>query len=109
MSNKTAEAAAELPTTMKFLQDTLGVVEVGKEVLLVLYNYAYVHVKYLNKTVDPDMFNATEKKILKKAKGKPWVYTMERVEGDKNGRKDYKVIKERMKTAMSNGVNFEPL
>ena len=38
---------------MKFLQDSLGVVEVGKEVLLVLYNYAYVQVKYLNKTVDP--------------------------------------------------------
>ena len=94
---------------MKFLQDSLGVVEVGKEVLLVLYNYAYVQVKYLNKTVDPEMFNANEKKILKKAKGKPWVYTMERVEGDKNGRKDYKVIKERMKVALSSGVNFEPL
>ena len=53
LSNKTVEAAAELPTTMKFIQDTFGVVE--------------------------------------------------------DERKDYKVIKDRMKAAMSNGVNFEPL
>lgn len=92
LSNKTAEQAGEMPITMKFLQDTLGVVEIGKESLLVIYNYAYIQVKYLNKTVNPEIFTANENKILKKAKGKPWMYTLERVEGDKNGGKDFKVI-----------------
>ena len=51
MVNKTAEEASDLQKSEKFIREHLGVAELSNEYLRVLYNFAYTHLKYMNKKV----------------------------------------------------------
>jgi len=109
LTNKTAEQAVELPRTVKFLRDHLGVTEINDDCLLVLYNFVFTHLKYMNKKVDMETFNQNEKKNAKYAREQPWAYVMERVESDRQSKKDYTVVKERISAFMRAGHVFETL
>ena len=109
LTNKTAEQAVELPRTVKFLRDHLDVTEINDDCLLVLYNFVFTHLKYMNKKVDMETFNQNEKKNAKYAREQPWAYVMERVESDRQSKKDYTVVKERISAFMRAGHVFEPL
>ena len=47
MTNKTAEEIVELLLSVKFLHKALGS-EVNDDLLRILYNFAFIHLKYLN-------------------------------------------------------------
>lgn len=47
MTNKTAEEIVELLLSVKFLHKALGS-EVNDDHLRILYNFAFIHLKYLN-------------------------------------------------------------
>ena len=82
--------------------------QLSEEVLLIIYNYAYVVYKYVNKEVDTEILTEGEKENVASARANPWAYTMQRVEGDKSLRKKYTFLKERMGRLMETGLNFVP-
>ena len=92
MANKTDEHASKLPKSEKFIREHLGVSELSEECLKVLFTFAYVHLKYLNKEAN---LNTAEKKVAKKVKDDPWGQTMMRVESDRIADRDHSVIKDR--------------
>eukprot|EP00092_Neocalanus_flemingeri_P102028 GFUD01130477.1.p1 GENE.GFUD01130477.1~~GFUD01130477.1.p1 ORF type:complete len:306 (-),score=91.74 GFUD01130477.1:105-1022(-) len=106
LTNKTPEQAVELPKTIKFLRDHLGVTDLSEDCLLVLYHFGYVHRKYLNRKVAP--VSDMEKKIAKRAAENPWVLVMERVTVDRETRRDYTTVKERFLGLLNAGHDFEP-
>ena len=73
LTNKTDEQAVELTNTLKFIRDTINAPIVDDHSLLIIYDYAYVHAKYVNKNVNMSGFNETEKKLSKKAQADPGV------------------------------------
>ena len=105
--NKTAEEAGCLQRSEKFLRDHLGVGELNPDCLRVLLNFAYLHVKYLNKKSTPT--GEKEEKISVSAKKGPWLMTMQRVQLDKNSGRDHSVIKKRFSDLLKTIDGFEPL
>lgn len=105
--NKTAEEAGCLQRSEKFLRDHLGVGELNPDCLRVLLNFAYLHVKYLNKKSTPT--GEKEEKISVSAKKDPWLMTMQRVQLDKNSGRDHSVIKKRFSDLLKTIDGFEPL
>ena len=91
----------------KFLRDHLGVGELNPDCLRVLLNFAYLHVKYLNKKLTPT--GEKEEKISVSAKKDPWLMTMQRVQLDKNSGRDHSVIKKRFSDLLKTIDGFEPL
>lgn len=107
LSNKTPDEASELPRTVKFSRDHLGLSVLGDEHLLVLYNFAYSHLKYLNSRLP--MTSQAEKRNQKLAVADPWAYAMGRVGADRVAKKDHSVIKERFVQLVNSVAAFEPL
>ena len=105
ISNKTPEEASDLPKSEKFIREHLGVGELNNECLLILYNYAFTHLKYLNKKVT---LNELEKKSSKSAQSDPWIYTMARVTVDKQKQRDFTYIKTRFCDLLISGADFQP-
>ena len=109
MCNKTAEEASDLPRSEKFIREHIGVAELNNEYLRILYNFAYTHLKYINKKVALSSMTQGEKKIARSARDDQWCYTMERVTSDKANSRDFTVIKTRFAELCLNGPGFEPV
>ena len=109
LTNKTPKHAVELPVTIGFLRDTLGVPQLSEECLLIIYNYAYTVMKYLNKEQSFYTLSGPEVNSVKAARKNPWGYTMQRVEGDKGARRKHSVVKNRFDNLLKSGQNFVPL
>lgn len=108
LSNKTPTAASKLPKTVKFLREHLVVPELSNDMLLVVYNYVYTVLKYLNKNVDEETMTGPEKQIKKKAKSNTWSYVMERVDADRKNKKEASAVKDRIFRLLENGLKFDP-
>ena len=109
LSNKTPEVASELPTTCKFLRDTLDLTEIPDDFLRILYNLMYTHLKYLNRKVADSALTLVERKNQEKAVDDVWVYVMGRVAADRSARKSYNIMKERVVAVLKAGQAFEPI
>ena len=106
ISNKAPEEALELAKTSKFIREHLQVSELEDETLLVLYNYAYSHFKYLNQK---QVLSESQMKMSKMAKDDLWGFVMSRVSSDKNNKRDYMAIKDRFTELVKSSVGFEPM
>ena len=107
VTNKIDEQAVELTKALKFIRDTINAPIVDDHSLLIIYDYAYVHAKYVNKNVNMSGFNETEKKLSKKAQADPWGYAMERVAIDSQQKREYTEIKERVGVILRGVSGFE--
>ena len=105
MANKTPDEASDLPKTEKFIREHLGMPELNSDCLRILYNFAYMHLKYLNRKAT---LNATEKRSSETAQADPWTYTMNRVTADKQQKRDFTFIKNRFAQLLVSGPAFEP-
>ena len=105
MVNKTQDQVSKLPSVEKFIREHLNVIELSEVCLKILYNFAYTHLKYLNKNV---VLTTNERKVLKLAKDDIWSYVMGRVDADRQAGKDHSVVKERFISLLSI-VSFEPI
>jgi len=109
MTNKSADEASELVSSMKFLRETLGMTELLDDHLRILYNFAYTHLKYLNaKTVTATM-SQVDKKNRRTAKEDVWSYVMQRVVADRSAKRSHTVTKDRFLTMLQAGQEYEPL
>ena len=126
MTNKTEEEASDLPTATKFIRDSLGVIDLDDDHLIILYNFAYTHVnfiycliafsmntlfiqlKYLNSRVARSTMSELDKKHVKNANEDIWVYVMERVAQDRSKKRSHSVIKDRFISILHSGQRFEP-
>lgn len=106
--NKTPAYSIKLQETIAFVTRHVGVPELEMYSLRILYNHAYILLKYRNKTVDTDNLSVDEKKIQKKAVDDVWSYTMERVAADRKAKRDDTVIKEKFGRLLENGATFLP-
>ena len=79
--------------------------ELSGDCLRILYNFAYIHLRYMNK--NSSLNTNAEKRAAKISKEDPWGCVMARVEGDKQVNRDFTVIKERFATLLGE-VEFEP-
>ena len=59
--NKTPKGASDLPKAEKFIREHLGVPELNDDCKRTLFNFAYVHAKYLNQKAV--MNNQNERKV----------------------------------------------
>ena len=109
MCNKTAEEASDLQKSEKFIREHLGVAELNNQYLRILYNFAYTHLKYINKKIPLTSMTQGEKKSAKSARDDPWCYTMERVTTDKANKRDFTVIKTRFAELLQTSPGFEPV
>ena len=109
MSNKTVEESSDLPITVKFLRESLGLSDLSELLLRILYHFAFVHFKDLNKKLNTGHFRAIEKENQELAQGSPWILVMKRVMNDRAGKKDFSVIKEKLVNLLNSGQSFEPL
>ena len=109
LSNKTPEVASELPSTCKFLREALDVTEVPDDVLRILFNLSFTHLKYLNKQVASSSLTTVEKKNQEKAMEDVWVYVMGRVAADRKAKKNYNIMKGRVVAVLMAGQAFEPI
>jgi len=109
LTNKTPEQAIELPITVSFLRETLGVVKLSEDCLLIIYNYAYIALKYINKELDITTLTAGEQTSAAGARKNPWEYTMQRVEGEKHHRDKHTRVKQRLEDLLNTGQKFVPL
>ena len=109
LSNKTPEQALELPKTLNFVKEHLGVREISGQCLLVIYNFAFTNLKYMNSKVASETQNTAEKKNATSARLGPWIYVMQRVEADRKAERDWSMVKERLSQLLSSGQDFEPL
>ena len=109
LSNKTPGVASELPATCKFLREALDVTEVPEDVLRILFNLSFTHLKYLNKKVAPSSLTGVEKKNQEKAMDDVWVYVMGRVAGDRRAKKSYNIMKDRLVAVLTSGQEYEPV
>lgn len=94
---------------MTFLRDSLQVLDIDEESLLVLYNLEFTFFKYMNKKITLESLSPVEQKNAKQVRGKPhdlWVYVMNRVESDRRNHKDYDIIKSRFAQLLAAG-SFE--
>ena len=105
MCNKTPEEASDLPKAEKFIKQHLGVTDLNNDCLRVLYQFAYVHLKYINRKVQ--LISESDMEIVKEAKADPWKFTMDRVHGDRMAGRDHDVIKDRL-AALLRKAGFEP-
>ena len=71
---------------INFIRETLGGTELGDDYLRIIYNFAFTHYKYMNRSVTVSTLTNANKKNMAKA------YVMSRVEADKSARRGYKVI-----------------
>jgi len=107
MVNKTQEEAKDLITSEKFIKEHLGVPELNDDCLLILFNFAFTHLKYLNKKAT--LTTTNEKKVADIARKNVWKYVMEeRVDSDREAGRDHTVIKERF-AALLVTQDFQPI
>ena len=89
MTNKTPEEASELPTTVKFIRDTLGVTELEDDHLRILFNFAFSHLKYLNGKIAQTSMSSVDKKNQSKAADDIWQYVMELVTVNRTAKRSH--------------------
>jgi len=109
LSNQTPITSSKLPKTLKFIREHLSVPELSNEILLILYNYAYVALKYINKGIAGTTMSETEKNIQERARKNVWLYVMDRVEQDREAKKEASAIKEKICRMLTAGTQYEPL
>ena len=109
MCNKPADEASDMQKSEKFIREHLGVAELSNEYLRILYNFAYTHLKYMNKKVVVSTMTQAEKKSAKSARDDPWSYTMVRVTSDRVNKRDFTVIKTKFADLLLTGPEFEPV
>ena len=105
MANKTPEEASDLPRAEKFIREHLGVSELSNDCLRILYNFAFTHLKYINKKVTLSQEDAI---TAKAARADPWVYVMNRVIADRDAVRDHDIIKGRFRALLERCPGFEP-
>ena len=105
MVNKTQDEASDLPASVKFIREHLGAAELSDDVMLILYHFAYTHLKYLNMKA---VLSQNEKRAAKVAKGNVWKFVMLRVDGDRQDGKDLSAIKDKVSALLSSQEGFEP-
>ena len=109
ITNKTAEHAEDLPKSVQFIREHLQVTELNDDCKLVLFNVAFTTLKYMNKKATMGAMSNSEKKNAERARDHPLGYVMERVESDRQGKRDWTVVKDRFSGILSSGPNFVPL
>ena len=81
--------------------------ELDSDCKLILFMYGFVTLKYLNKKIKPDNMSNEEKKSRARARESVWVFTMERVDGEKSVGRDFSHIKSRLAALLKSGQEFE--
>ena len=107
--NKSPEHAENLPKTSKFLREHLMTegLDLDDECKLILFMYGFVTMKYFNKKIKSDSLSTEEKKSRARARESVWVFTMERVEGEKSVGRDFSHVKSRLAALLKSGQDFE--
>lgn len=108
ISNKTANYAAKLTKTIKFVMEHLGVHELSEYCLSIIYNLAYTSLKYMNIKGDTSTMNEAEKAVLKEARDNIWICVMGRVDNDKKGKRSHETLKDKIRNMIESGLSFEP-
>jgi len=108
ISNKTANYAAKLPKTIKFVMEHLGVHELSEYCYSIIYNLAYTSLKYMNIKGDTSTMNEAEKAVLKEARENIWICVMGRVDNDRKGKRNHETLKEKIRNMIESGLSFEP-